>query len=43
MAPTILQMLGVPTRPDFDGKPIAYTASDLSAPAKNEYGVYMSL
>ena len=36
MAPTILQMMGVPTRPDFDGQAIAYTAADLSAPTKKE-------
>jgi arylsulfatase A-like enzyme len=37
MAPTVLSMLGLPLRKDFDGQPIAYTASDLSSSTKNEY------
>ena len=36
MAPTILQMLGVPTRDDFDGAPISYTADTLSNSSKHE-------
>ena len=37
LAPTILQMLGVPLRPDFDGAPIAYTESTLNANDKGEH------
>ncbi|KAK5165839.1 uncharacterized protein LTR77_008762 [Saxophila tyrrhenica] len=37
MAPTILEMLGVPLRPDFDGGPIAYTANDFKSQRKNEH------
>jgi N-acetylglucosamine-6-sulfatase len=37
MAPTVLTMLGLPLRKDYDGQPIAYTASDLSSSTKNEY------
>ena len=33
MAPTILKMLGVPLRPDFDGAPIAYTKGDIKTRA----------
>lgn len=36
MAPTILQMLGVPTRDDFDGAAIAYTEDSLSSSTKHE-------
>ena len=36
MSPTILQMLNVPSRGDFDGAPLAYTAQDLSSSTKNE-------
>lgn len=36
MAPTILQMLGVPLRDDFDGAPMAYTQDALSNSIKNE-------
>jgi N-acetylglucosamine-6-sulfatase len=37
MAPTILQMLGVPLRGNFDGAPIAYTKNDFSDQRKNEH------
>lgn len=37
LAPTILQMLGVPLRQDFDGAPIAYTKADLAKETKNEH------
>lgn len=37
MAPTILTMLGLPLRPDFDGQPMAYTTDQLSNITKNEY------
>jgi arylsulfatase A-like enzyme len=37
IAPTVLTMLGLPLRKDFDGQPMAYTASDLSSSTKNEY------
>ena len=36
MAPTILQMLGVPLQDDFDGAPIAYTSEELSSSNKSE-------
>jgi len=36
MAPTILQMLGVPLQDDFDGAPIAYTAEELRGSNKSE-------
>jgi hypothetical protein len=36
IAPTILQMLGVPLRSDFDGAPIAYTEADLAGSTKQE-------
>ena len=36
MAPTILQMLGLPQREEFDGAPIAYTAETLGNTTKNE-------
>lgn len=36
MAPTILKMLGVPLRDDFDGAPIAYTNDELSTSTKHE-------
>ena len=36
MAPTILKMLGVPLRPEFDGAPIAYTAAELGTVDKHE-------
>ncbi|KAK5173343.1 uncharacterized protein LTR77_002024 [Saxophila tyrrhenica] len=37
MAPTILQMLGVPLQDDFDGQPIAYTEEQLSGSTKSEH------
>jgi arylsulfatase A-like enzyme len=37
MAPTILEMLGVPLRDDFDGAPIAYTQNDINDQRKNEH------
>ena len=36
VAPTILQMLGLPTRSDFDGAPLAYTQNEISGSTKNE-------
>ena len=36
MAPTILQMLGVDTRDNFDGEPITYTQESMSGSTKNE-------
>ena len=36
MAPTILQMLGLPLRDDFDGEPIAYSSDRLSLSNKAE-------
>ena len=36
MAPTILQMLGVPLQDDFDGAPIAYTSQNISQSTKQE-------
>ena len=36
MAPTILKMLGVPLRPEFDGAPIAYTNEELGTVDKHE-------
>lgn len=36
IAPTILQMLGVPLRSDFDGAPIAYTDIELAHSNKQE-------
>ncbi|KAK5162800.1 uncharacterized protein LTR77_011172 [Saxophila tyrrhenica] len=36
MAPTILQMLGLPLREEFDGQPIAYTSTDLGTSEKTE-------
>lgn len=36
VAPTILKMLGVPSRDDFDGAPIAYTKDQLTATKKHE-------
>lgn len=36
MAPTILQMLGVPNRDDFDGAPVAYTQDEISGSTKSE-------
>jgi N-acetylglucosamine-6-sulfatase len=36
MAPTILQMLGIPLRDEFDGAPIAYKAKELGASDKTE-------
>lgn len=37
VAPTVLTMLGLPLRQDFDGQPIAYTASELASSNKSEY------
>ena len=37
MAPTILKMMGVPLRGDFDGEPIAYTTDEISSTSKNEH------
>ncbi|KAK3707268.1 hypothetical protein LTR37_012269 [Vermiconidia calcicola] len=34
MAPTILRMLGVPLRDEFDGASIAYTADEVAGPTK---------
>ena len=36
MAPTILEMLGLPMRDDFDGAPIAHTEESLLSSTKNE-------
>ena len=36
MAPTILKMLGVDLRNDFDGAPIAYTKAELANSTKHE-------
>lgn len=36
MAPTILQMLGVPARTEFDGAPIAYSQQEILTSTKNE-------
>lgn len=36
MAPTILQMLGVDTRDNFDGEPITYTEKTMSGSTKSE-------
>lgn len=36
VAPTILQMLGLPLRDDFDGSPMPYTKETLSNTKKNE-------
>jgi hypothetical protein len=37
IAPTVLTMLGLPLRSDFDGQPIAYTANELANSKKSEY------
>ena len=36
MAPTIMRMLGLEMRPDFDGEPVAYTAEELYTSTKLE-------
>jgi N-acetylglucosamine-6-sulfatase len=36
VAPTILKMLDVPLRPDFDGAPIAFTQDELDSSNKSE-------
>ena len=37
MAPTILKMLGVPLRPDFDGAAVAYTSDAIKARSKTTH------